>query len=112
VQRSPQRGFSPVSPFGGDGVGEKTVFTQGVEELEIENDDRSQFFNTLLMTTLRAAAQTSGITESLIFRASNLNFHFSSGLIECAENFDSTQERSFQLSFNGRLRTNYGSIDK
>jgi hypothetical protein len=45
---SPQRGFSPVSPQrGGDIVGKKTVSTQGVEEIEIENGDLSQFFNTL-----------------------------------------------------------------
>jgi hypothetical protein len=30
-------GFSPVSPFGGDVVGKKPSFTQGVEEPEIEN---------------------------------------------------------------------------
>jgi hypothetical protein len=35
----PLWGFSPVSPFGGDVVGKKTVFTQGVEELEIESHD-------------------------------------------------------------------------
>jgi hypothetical protein len=39
TQSSPKGVFSLVSPFGGDVVGKKTVFTQGVEELEIESHD-------------------------------------------------------------------------
>jgi hypothetical protein len=35
---SPKGGFSVVSPRGGDVVGKKPVFAQGVETLKIETD--------------------------------------------------------------------------
>jgi len=47
--------LSLVSPKGGDVVGKKTVFTQGVEALEIETDNRREFFNTLLGKPRRRA---------------------------------------------------------
>src|SRR5208282_5475433 len=56
--------LSLVSPKGGDVVGKKTVFTQGVEALEIETDNRPDFFNTPLWALLRVGRRVSSARNS------------------------------------------------